>query len=139
MFKTYNEIAAKDGAYHEIKKLDSIQGLFYIWVKFEQFVYRQWSYTSKKAGDFQITHRKLMTKHSIKRYRIKEIEKVITGIRRTRNSLHTDGIYHNEDGKSYSFELLGTSYILEDKKSVTPLSILSIIRFLLDHYYELNS
>lgn len=138
-FVAYRNISIQDDAYKELIRINNIGGLFLIWAKFEQFVYRHVPSTSTVAGDFQKAHRKFMESQNIKRKRVKEIEQCFTGIRRTRNSLHADGIYHNENGKSYSFKLLGETYLLEHGKSVAPIRLLSIIRFLMDHYYELQS
>jgi hypothetical protein len=77
-------------------------------------------------------------KAKIKRKRVKEIEVCFTGIRRTRNSLHNDGIYYNEDGKSYEFDLLGEKYSLEHNKPVKPIRTMSLVNYLIKHYSELN-
>lgn len=138
-FQAYNNIARQKHAYQEVIKLNNIGALFTIWAKFEQFVYRHVPSTGKVSGDFQKAHKAFMDKQKIKRKRIKIIEPSFTGIRRARNSLHSDGIYYNEDGKSYCFELLGEKYTLEHEKPVTPIRLLSIVRFLIDHYYELQS
>lgn len=138
-FQAYNDIAEQGSAYQEVIKINNIGNLFILWAKFEQFVYRHVDASGKVAGDFQKAHRKFMESKKIKRKRIKEIEEVFIGIRRTRNSLHNDGIYHNEDGKSYTFELAGEKYTLEHDKPVKPLRTLTLVNFLIEHYYELQS
>lgn len=137
-FKAYNDIAEQGSAYQEVIKLNNIGNLFILWAKFEQFVYRHVNTSGKIAGDFQIAHRKFMESKKIKRKRIKEIEEVFTGIRRTRNALHNDGIYHNEDGKSYTFEFAGEEYKLEHDKPVKPIRTLALVKFLIEHYHELQ-
>lgn len=138
-FELYNDLAEQSFAYEEMIKQDSISNLFIIWAKFEQFVYRHANNNlGKVAGDFQKAHRIFMENNNIKRKRIKKIEKVFTGIRRTRNSLHNDGIYHNEEGKSYIFELAGEEYKLEHDEPVRPIRTLTLVNFLLEHYYELQ-
>jgi hypothetical protein len=118
-------------------RIDNIQGLFFLWVVFEQFVFRNAGGTSKKAGDFQDAHRRLMESKGIKRKRVKAIEAVTDGVRRTRNSLHSNGVYGNTSQKS--FELSGKEYVLEPGKPVEPLRLVSVVKFFLSHYRELNA
>lgn len=133
----YEKLATTPAMLDEKIRLDNIKGLFFLWAVFEQFVFRNTGGTSKKAGDFQVAHRRLMESKGVKRKRVKEIEAVTMGIRRTRNSLHSGGTYENEAKKSY--ELLGDEYELVPGEQVNPLRLLTVIRFFLSHYRELDS
>ena len=80
-----------------------------------------------------------MEKNGISRKRVKIIESTFKGIRKTRNTLHSNGIYFNEDGVSYNFELNGCKYALEPDKPVTPIRLISPIQVLLYNYIEIES
>jgi hypothetical protein len=123
----------------EYIRWQNIGGLFIVWVTFEKFIIRQHTAISgKKPGDVLSAHDKLLKKRGFDKVRRKAILKTFTGIRRTRNALHSDGVYLNEDGKDFIFTLAGEKYILKHGQSVIPLRILRVVREMLTHYKELN-
>ena len=53
-------------------------------------------------------------------------------IRRTRNSLHTGGVYRNRGTCRYT--LKGKEYLLEEGRSVTPIRIMDVVETLWQHF-----
>lgn len=136
--KKYYELFANPTMLEEYIRWQNIGGLFSIWVTFEKFVFRcHRSFSSKRVEKFEDAHDLTLKKWGIKSDRRKEIRRLISGIRRTRNCLHDDGIYTNQDRVDFSFTLAGEQYVLEPGKPVRPLRVIPLVKVMLDHYEEL--
>jgi hypothetical protein len=138
-FQKYFELSSQEEMLHEYIRWQNIGGLFSVWAMFERFILRQHGQISgKNPGDVQTAHQKVLDRKRFKRKRTKEILHLFAGIRRTRNTLHENGIYSNEDGTSFSFEILEEPFTLEPGKPVKPIRLLSVIRVMWDHYKEIK-
>ena len=123
--------------YKEIVRFQNISGLFISWSYFEQFIYRTvGNGSSTRAGDFEKSHKKLLST-GIKRDRAKAIINIFSGIRRTRNSLHENGLY-TSGTKEFNFEVQGKKYVLKPGEQVTPIRLLDLLNEMWNHYKEIK-
>ena len=138
-FRKYFELSSQEEMLHEYIRWQNIGGLFSVWAVFERFILRQHrQISSKNYGDLQRVHKEVLRRKGFKPERIKEIDHLFTGIRRTRNALHGNGIYPSGRSASFRFEILGEPFTLEPGKPVKPIRLLSVIRVMWDHYREIR-
>lgn len=135
-YKQYERETKDMSVFKEITRFQNISGLFVLWTFFEQFIFRLNGSASSKAGDFQKSHEKLLS-HGIKRAKAKEVINTFSGIRRTRNSLHENGIY-TSGTKEFKFRVLDREYILIPSKEVTPIRLMDLIKEMWIQYKELK-
>ena len=129
----YYSMYRESGVLKEFVRLNNISGMFLLWNIFEQYVDKKRADLPGEPGrDLEKRYKEVLRHIEVDKPVYDAMINEFNGIRLTRNSLHSGGIYRNK--KECNFLLKGKQYSLKSGEAASPIRLMDAAETMWKHF-----